>query len=77
MTEKEEAAILRTKIQEEKVQAYEYLNQLTRMDPTMLSHCGYKTLEEGLTKALKATAKRIEAMIKAHERKWSDKEEGA
>lgn len=68
--EKVEAEALREKIQKSKLDAYEYLQSIMRMDTEMLKACGYKTTEEALTKTLRQRAKEIERWVQAHERKF-------
>ncbi len=71
--EQEQARILREQIQKEKVSTFDFLRELARMSPEQLQHCGAKTMEQALLNAINNSAKKIEKMIVAHERKFPDK----
>lgn len=67
----ENAALeLRIQITKEKVELYDLLGSYADLGEENIKHAGYKTVGDAFIKARADTAKKIEKMIRAHEKKF-------
>lgn len=74
MVEAESLEILRRELESNKVRAYELLRTIVIGD-LKLQYSGYKSLEDAAKDIIGRTSKDNERIIKAHEKKYPDKEE--
>jgi len=69
-TEEQAAAELREWIKDQKIRAFEYGFQLSRIPEDQLKHYGHKTREAALISIFANTMNKIEQRIQAHEKRF-------
>lgn len=72
MNEKEEAAELRARINDEKIQGYNSMLIYLKMGPTELKHCGHSSIGGALEFTLKYHEERVQKLIREHISKYPD-----
>ena len=74
MTEQEkvDSDILKAKVNELKISCFEYMEQQSRFDATMLKCCGHKTIQDAVMYSLNSTKQQIDKLLKEYFRKYPD-----
>lgn len=74
MTEQEkiDSDILKAKVNELKINCFEYMIQQSRFDANMLKCCGHKTIQDAVMYSLNSTKQQIDKLFKEYFKKYPD-----
>lgn len=74
MKEEEDLAVLKQKMQDEKLSTYDFLKYLERDTPEGLASSGYRNMTnaEAMRMAFKSSQRRLEKLEKDFLKKWPD-----
>lgn len=70
--EQEDLKVLQATMQKLKLDCYDGQLSLMRLTPDQLVHTGHKSVAEGLMYRVRSTQHEIDALIKAHLRRYPD-----
>jgi hypothetical protein len=71
--ERADLEILRGRINQTKIDTFEYLKSFARdITPELVRASGYQSVEDAFVKIMKRRMDEIEKMIRAHEKKYPD-----
>ena len=70
--EQEDLKVLQVAMQKLKLDCYDGQLYLLRLTPEQLTHTGHKSIHEGLLYRVRSAQRKIDALIKAHLRRYPD-----